>query len=153
MSSNMHKFEMHYIDVLIRPEGKYEAKEERDKLYAARSPISHVEKIVCPLLVSDAFVHRETSSLWAHRALSTTLTTSQILQGEEDTVVPRSQAQVMYDTIKARGGVAELQVRSIASTIKWCMKLTLSTVLPRRGSWLPQGGDRTRLHGAGIEVL
>ncbi|KAL1700855.1 Alpha/Beta hydrolase protein [Schizophyllum commune] len=82
MSSNMHKFEMHYIDVLIRPEGKYEAKEERDKLYAARSPISHVEKIVCPLL---------------------------ILQGEEDTVVPRSQAQVMYDTIKARGGVAELQ--------------------------------------------
>ncbi|KAI5892117.1 alpha/beta-hydrolase [Schizophyllum commune H4-8] len=83
MSSNMHKFEMHYIDVLIRPEGQYEAKEERDRLYAARSPITHVEKIVCPLL---------------------------ILQGEEDTVVPKSQAQAMYDTIKARGGVAEMQV-------------------------------------------
>ncbi|KAL1662720.1 Alpha/Beta hydrolase protein [Schizophyllum commune] len=83
MSSNMHKFEMHYIDVLIRPEGQYEAKEERDKLYAARSPISHVKKIVCPLL---------------------------ILQGEDDTVVPKSQAQVMYDTIKARGGVVEMQV-------------------------------------------
>ncbi|KAL1682900.1 Alpha/Beta hydrolase protein [Schizophyllum commune] len=82
MSSDMHKFEMHYIDVLIRPEGQYEAKEERDQLYAARSPITHVEKIVCPLL---------------------------ILQGEEDTVVPKSQAQVMFDTIKARGGVAELQ--------------------------------------------
>ncbi|KAL1752504.1 Alpha/Beta hydrolase protein [Schizophyllum commune] len=83
MSSNMHKFEMHYIDVLIRPEGQYEAQEERDELYAARSPITHVEQIVCPLL---------------------------ILQGEEDTVVPKSQAQAMYDTIKARGGVVEMQV-------------------------------------------
>ena len=43
--------------------------------------------------------------------LDTTLTLSQILQGEDDTVVPQSQAQVMYDTIKARGGVAEMQVR------------------------------------------
>ena len=74
MSSNMHKFEMHYIDVLIRPEGQYEVKEERDKLYAERSPITHVEQIVCPLLVSHASVHRETFSLWAHRASSTALT-------------------------------------------------------------------------------
>ncbi|KAL1694233.1 Alpha/Beta hydrolase protein [Schizophyllum commune] len=83
MSSNMHKFEMHYIDVLIRPEGQYESADEKVKLYAARSPITHVEKVVCPLL---------------------------ILQGEDDTVVPQSQAQVMYETIQARGGVAEMQV-------------------------------------------
>ncbi|KAL1747130.1 Alpha/Beta hydrolase protein [Schizophyllum fasciatum] len=83
MSNNMHKFEMHYIDVLLRPEGQYQTKEEKEHFYAARSPITHVEKIVCPLL---------------------------ILQGEVDTVVPKAQAQAMYDTIKSRGGVVEVQV-------------------------------------------
>ncbi|TRM64834.1 Alpha/Beta hydrolase protein [Schizophyllum amplum] len=83
MSNDMHKFEMWYIDFLIRPEGQYESKPEKDALFTARSPISHLDKIVCPLL---------------------------ILQGDADTAIPPSQAQVMYDGIKANGGIVEKKV-------------------------------------------
>ncbi|KAF5378917.1 hypothetical protein D9757_008722 [Collybiopsis confluens] len=48
-----------------------------------RSPINYVDRIERPLL---------------------------ILQGELDRVVPKEQAQVVYDSIKARGGVVEMKL-------------------------------------------
>ncbi|KAF8797775.1 alpha/beta-hydrolase [Phlegmacium glaucopus] len=70
-------------------ESKYLAKlvggtpEEVSEVYKARSPIYHADNIVSPLL---------------------------ILQGEIDAVVPKSQAESIYNSIKKRGGVVEYKL-------------------------------------------
>ncbi|KAF9466810.1 alpha/beta-hydrolase [Collybia nuda] len=57
--------------------------EEIPKIYIERSPINNVEKIVSPLL---------------------------LLQGEVDKVVLKEQSEMIYDSIKARGGVVEYKM-------------------------------------------
>ncbi len=65
-----HKFESRYLDRLIAP-----YPECRD-VYIERSPIYHVDRLSCPLI---------------------------LFQGLEDKVVPPNQAQMMYDAVKAKG--------------------------------------------------
>ncbi|KAJ7074651.1 Alpha/Beta hydrolase protein [Mycena amicta] len=73
-----HKFEAGYPlgllggDISVIPE-----------VYRDRSPVTHADKIVAPLL---------------------------ILQGETDRVVPKEQAEVIYESIKRRGGVVEYKL-------------------------------------------
>ena len=65
-----HKFEARYLDTLIGP---YPAMQER---YRARSPIHHVDKLACALI---------------------------LFQGLEDKVVPPNQSQMMADAVRAKG--------------------------------------------------
>jgi len=69
------KFESHYTDALV---AHYP---EEVEIYHRRSPIYHVDRLSCPLL---------------------------LLQGTEDKVVPLNQAQSMYDAVRAKGLEAEL---------------------------------------------
>ncbi|KAJ7207938.1 Alpha/Beta hydrolase protein [Mycena pura] len=70
-----HKFEAGYADGLL---GGSIA--EIPEVYAERSPVTHAERIVVPLL---------------------------ILQGDLDRVVPKEQAEAIFESIKRRGGVVE----------------------------------------------
>lgn len=70
MVRDTHKFESRYLDRLIAP-----YPECRD-VYLERSPIYHVDRLSCPLI---------------------------LFQGLEDKVVPPNQAQMMYDAVKAKG--------------------------------------------------
>ncbi len=65
-----HKFEARYLDTLIGP---YPAMQE---LYRARSPIHHVDKLACALI---------------------------LFQGLDDKVVPPNQSQMMADAVRAKG--------------------------------------------------
>lgn len=56
---------------------------EKPELFKERSPMEHAGKIVTPLL---------------------------LLQGDEDRVVPKSQSDLIYNSIHDRGGVVEYQV-------------------------------------------
>ena len=70
MASDTHKFESRYLDRLIGP-----WPDARD-VYAARSPINHVDAIDRPLIV---------------------------FQGLEDEVVPPAQSEMIVDALRARG--------------------------------------------------
>jgi len=70
LAGDTHKFESRYLDGLV---GRYPEEEE---LYRERSPIEHVEKLSCPVL---------------------------ILQGEEDRVVPPNQARKMHEALLTKG--------------------------------------------------
>ncbi len=72
-----HKFESRYLDGMVAP---YPAGRE---LYRERSPIHHLDRLSCPML---------------------------ILQGAEDKVVPPNQAEAMADAVRAKGLPVELVV-------------------------------------------
>ncbi|KAL1748330.1 hypothetical protein HDZ31DRAFT_30044 [Schizophyllum fasciatum] len=57
--------------------------DENPQLFKERSPVQHADKIVTPLL---------------------------LLQGDEDRVVPKSQSDTIYESIRRRGGVVEYQL-------------------------------------------
>jgi dipeptidyl aminopeptidase/acylaminoacyl peptidase len=65
-----HKFEARCLDILVGP---YPAMK---RLYEERSPIHHVDRLVCPLI---------------------------LLQGLEDKVVPPNQSQMMADALRRKG--------------------------------------------------
>ncbi len=69
LATDTHKFESRYLDTLVGPYPKLK------KLYAARSPINHVDKIIAPLLT---------------------------LQGEDDKIVPPSQSERIVKALRAR---------------------------------------------------
>ena len=69
------KFESHYTDSLVAPYP------ECRQIFIERSPIHHVDRLSCPLL---------------------------LLQGAEDQVVPPNQATMMYDAVRSKGLEAEL---------------------------------------------
>lgn len=70
LAEDTHKFESRYLDSLI---GAYP---EQADLYQARSPISAVEKLACPVI---------------------------FFQGDEDKIVPPNQAEMMVDALKQKG--------------------------------------------------
>lgn len=70
LARDTHKFESRYLDRLVGPYP------ERRDLYRARSPIHHVDRIACPLI---------------------------LFQGLEDKVVPPDQSARMADAVRARG--------------------------------------------------
>jgi dipeptidyl aminopeptidase/acylaminoacyl peptidase len=70
MARDTHKFESRYLDGLIGP---YPARRD---LYLERSPIRHVDRLACPMI---------------------------LFQGLEDKVVPPDQAVTMYEAVKAKG--------------------------------------------------
>jgi dipeptidyl aminopeptidase/acylaminoacyl peptidase len=70
LAGETHKFEARYLDGLVGPWP------EAAGVYAARSPIHHVDQIGCPLI---------------------------LFQGLEDVIVPPAQSQLMYDALRARG--------------------------------------------------
>ncbi|KAK8046050.1 hypothetical protein PG996_014114 [Apiospora saccharicola] len=74
-----HKMESHYVDFLLFTPDMTEA--DKEKVMRDRSPVHHAGNITAPLL---------------------------ICHGEDDKVVPISQAYTMYDDIKARGGEVKL---------------------------------------------
>ncbi|KAJ7688983.1 alpha/beta-hydrolase [Mycena rosella] len=76
LAGETHKFEAGYLTMLVGAD---------PQVWLARSPISHADKIVAPLL---------------------------ILQGDSDTAVPPSQAEGMVESIRARGGVVEYKLYS-----------------------------------------
>lgn len=77
LASDTHKFEARYLDGLIGPWP------EASELYAERSPINHVDRLNCPML---------------------------ILQGADDAVVPLNQAETMAAAVAAKGLEVELIV-------------------------------------------
>jgi dipeptidyl aminopeptidase/acylaminoacyl peptidase len=70
LARDTHKFESRYLDQLVGP-----YPEARD-LYVERSPIHHVDRINCPMI---------------------------LLQGRDDPVVPLNQAVSMADAVRAKG--------------------------------------------------
>jgi dipeptidyl aminopeptidase/acylaminoacyl peptidase len=70
LAAETHKFEQHYTDQLVGP---YPAARE---LYAARSPIHHVDRLSCPVI---------------------------FFQGLDDKVVPPAQTYRMAQALKAKG--------------------------------------------------
>ena len=70
LARDTHKFESRYLDRLIGPYP------ERRDLYVARSPIHHVERLACPLI---------------------------LFQGLEDRVVPPNQSEMMAAAARANG--------------------------------------------------
>jgi dipeptidyl aminopeptidase/acylaminoacyl peptidase len=77
LAEETHKFEARYLDSLVGP---YPAQK---KLYEARSPLYHFDKLKCPVI---------------------------FFQGAEDLIVPLNQAEKMYDALKKRGIMTELVV-------------------------------------------
>jgi dipeptidyl aminopeptidase/acylaminoacyl peptidase len=75
LARDTHKFESRYMDRLVGPYPEAKA------VYHRRSPIHHVERIACPLI---------------------------LLQGAEDKVVPPDQAQTMAEAVRAKGLPVEL---------------------------------------------
>ena len=69
LASDTHKFESRYLDRLIGP------LPEAAALYAARSPINHLDQLACPVI---------------------------FFQGEEDKTVPPNQAETMVAAMNAR---------------------------------------------------
>jgi dipeptidyl aminopeptidase/acylaminoacyl peptidase len=69
LTRDTHKFESRYLDGLVGPYP------ERRDLYVERSPIHHIDRLACPMI---------------------------LLQGLDDPVVPPNQAQMMYDAVRAR---------------------------------------------------
>ena len=47
LASDTHKFEKHYTDTLVAEYGTEEGKEE----YRKRSPILHIDRLACPILL------------------------------------------------------------------------------------------------------
>jgi dipeptidyl aminopeptidase/acylaminoacyl peptidase len=70
LAGDTHKFESRYLDSLVGPYP------ERADLYFDRSPIHHVDRLSCPLV---------------------------LFQGTEDTVVPPNQAESMAAAVRAKG--------------------------------------------------
>lgn len=70
LAGDTHKFESRYLDSLVGPYP------ERADLYAERSPIHHVDRLSCPLV---------------------------LFQGTEDTVVPPNQAGLMAAAVREKG--------------------------------------------------
>ena len=70
LASDTHKFESRYLDSLVGPYP------EREDLYQARSPLTHVARLRVPMI---------------------------FFQGDEDRVVPPSQTELMVDALKANG--------------------------------------------------
>jgi dipeptidyl aminopeptidase/acylaminoacyl peptidase len=70
LARDTHKFESRYLDGLVGPYP------ERQDLYRERSPIHHVDRLDCPLIV---------------------------LQGLEDEIVPPAQAEMIVDAVRAKG--------------------------------------------------
>ncbi|KAF8198376.1 alpha/beta-hydrolase [Mycena galopus ATCC 62051] len=89
-----HKFESGYPIMLIGAD---------PQVFLDRSPVSHADKIVAPLL---------------------------ILQGDSDAAVPPSQADVMVESIKKRGGVVEYKLYS-GEGHGWKRKDTIQDALRR----------------------
>ncbi|MGC9671348.1 S9 family peptidase [Planosporangium sp. 12N6] len=69
-AADTHDFESHYLDGLIGPLPRARAR------YVERSPLSHVDRLSCPVL---------------------------LLQGSDDRVVPPSQSLMVRDALAARG--------------------------------------------------
>jgi len=70
LAHDSHKFEARCLDILVGP---YPAEKA---LYEARSPIHHVDRLQCPLI---------------------------LLQGLEDKVVPPNQSEMMADALRRKG--------------------------------------------------
>ena len=70
LARDTHKFEARYLDRLVGPYP------ERRDLYVERSPIHHIDRLSCPML---------------------------LLQGLDDAVVPPEQAEAMAAALDARG--------------------------------------------------
>ena len=70
LAQDTHKFESRYLDGLV---GKYP---EDKHIYLERSPIHHVDKLNCPII---------------------------LFQGDEDAIVPPNQAEKMFEAVKEKG--------------------------------------------------
>lgn len=77
LATDTHKFESRYLDGMVAPypDGR--------EIYRERSPIHHLDRLACPML---------------------------ILQGADDKVVPLNQAVAMADAVRAKGLPVELVV-------------------------------------------
>jgi dipeptidyl aminopeptidase/acylaminoacyl peptidase len=70
LEKDTHKFESRYSDTLVGPYP------ERRDLFISRSPIHHIDKLACPLI---------------------------LMQGLDDPIVPPNQSRMMYDALRSRG--------------------------------------------------
>lgn len=77
LATDTHKFESRYLDGLVAPYP------EQRQVYLDRSPIHHLDRLSCPML---------------------------ILQGADDKVVPPNQATAMADAVRAKGLPVRLRV-------------------------------------------
>ena len=77
LATDTHKFESRYLDGMVAPYP------EARQVYLERSPIHHLDRLGCPML---------------------------ILQGADDKVVPPNQAVAMADAVRAKGLPVELVI-------------------------------------------
>jgi len=77
LATDTHKFESRYLDAMVGPYPQSRA------TYRARSPIHHLDRLSCPML---------------------------ILQGADDKVVPPSQATAMAQAVAAKGLAVRLRI-------------------------------------------
>jgi dipeptidyl aminopeptidase/acylaminoacyl peptidase len=70
LAAETHKFESRYCSGLVGPWP------EAEQVYRDRSPLHHVDRLSCPII---------------------------LLQGDQDRVVPPNQAQLMADAVRAKG--------------------------------------------------
>lgn len=77
LATDTHKFESHYTERLVAPYP------ERVDVYRDRSPLHHLDRLRCPML---------------------------ILQGADDKVVPPNQAEAMATAVRARGLPVRLRI-------------------------------------------
>ncbi|KAF5375944.1 hypothetical protein D9615_008213 [Tricholomella constricta] len=92
-----HKFESRYLEKLVGGTSK-----EVPEVYKDRSPLNHADRIVAPLLVRQF--------LYLQFLRRVVLICGKILQGEIDRVVPKEQAELIYDGVKSRGGIIEYKL-------------------------------------------
>lgn len=94
LEAHTHKFESRQLEKLL---GGTSA--QIPEVFRERSPIKHADRIVAPLLV------RNTTRLRCCYSQA-----FQILQGDIDKVVPKEQAELIYEKVKAKGGVIEYKL-------------------------------------------
>lgn len=78
LASDTHKFESRYVDGLVGG-----TPQEVPEVYAERSPVNHLDRLSCPMLIQ---------------------------QGADDKVVPPSQATAMADAVRAKGLPVALRI-------------------------------------------
>lgn len=105
LDENTHKYESHCLIGLLNLQGATES--QKDEARRSRSPCNHVEKIKCPVLLT---------------------------QGSDDRVVPLDQAENIYGVLKERGLDTKLVVFP-GEGHGWKMRSTIMQCIEEEEAW------------------
>lgn len=118
-----HKFELRYLDKLLGG-----TPQEVPEVHAARSPVNHASRIVSPLLVCLVYTMSNVLRLLV-----------QVLQGDEDKVVPPEQAEKIVNTIIEQGGAERVKYRLFKGEGHgWRLSETIQEAVKLEHAWYNQ---------------